>query len=91
LHFLPLARIFRIPVCTWIGLFTVLAVGSLLALDVAVRAYALGLIMAMTLWLTAAVVLMNQVGHWLKQQGSAVFALGDEDADPTSDQASDLQ
>jgi hypothetical protein len=55
LHFLPLARVFSVPLYAWTGgVLSLLAVGcALLPVDPSLRLRALGLTVGATLWLTA--------------------------------------
>ncbi|MEP6619793.1 MAG: hypothetical protein ABJE47_10770 [bacterium] len=62
-HFLPLARLFRIPTYGVAGLLLVGAsLGSLLIADEALRLFALGLLVAVVLWASAAMVLVRHTG-----------------------------
>jgi hypothetical protein len=64
-HFLPLARIFRIPTYGVAGLFLVGAsLGSLLIADEPVRLFALGLVVAVILWASATMVLVLHTGSF---------------------------
>lgn len=64
LHFLPLARVFRLPVYYATGVLCVaFALASLLVADETVRLLALGVAMAVVLWLSAAAVLLRHTGR----------------------------
>jgi hypothetical protein len=63
LHFLPLARVFRLPFYYVTGLACVTcSLGSLLVADEPVRLLALGLAVAAVLWASALVVLLRYTG-----------------------------
>jgi hypothetical protein len=58
LHFLPLARLFEVPLYYWTGALSTLGVlACLLISDFAVRDFCVGMVMAAVLWLTVAYLL----------------------------------
>lgn len=58
LHFIPLARVFEVPLYYWTGVLSVLGmVGCSLIRDVGTRLLCAGLMMAAVLWLTAVLLL----------------------------------
>ena len=58
LHFLPLARVWKMPLYYLTGVFSVLSVlGCLLVRDVGTRLLCVGLVMTFVLWLTAVLLL----------------------------------
>lgn len=60
LHFIPLARVFEVPLYYWTGALSVLGVlGCSLIRDVGTRLLSAGLTMAAVLWLTAAWLLLQ--------------------------------
>ena len=60
LHFLPLARVFEVPLYYWTGALCVLGVlGCSLIRDAGTRLLCAGLIMAAVLWLTALLLLLK--------------------------------
>jgi hypothetical protein len=60
LHFIPLARVFEVPLYYWTGLFSVLGVlGCSLIRDAGMRLLGTGLTMAAVLWLTAVLLLLQ--------------------------------
>jgi hypothetical protein len=60
LHFIPLARLFEVPLYYWTGAIIVLGMlGCSLIRDVATRQLCAGLVMAAVLWLTAVLVLLQ--------------------------------
>lgn len=60
LHFIPLARVFEVPLYYWTGALSVLGVvGCSLIRDVGARQLCAGLVMAAVLWLTAVVLLLQ--------------------------------
>ena len=62
-HFVPLARIFRIPTYTATGVLLVgAAAGSLLIADERGRSFALGITAALVLWASAGAVLVIHCG-----------------------------
>ena len=60
IHFLPLARVFDMPLYYWTGFASVVGVlGCLFIHDVYVRVLAVGLVMAAVLWLSVIVLLVQ--------------------------------
>lgn len=60
LHFIPLARVFEVPLYYWTGVLSVLGMlGCSLIRDAGTRLLCAGLIMAAVFWLTAAVLLLR--------------------------------
>ena len=60
LHFIPLARVFEVPLYYWTGALSVLGMlGCSLVRDSATRQLSAGLVMAAVLWLTAVVILLE--------------------------------
>ncbi|MGB6687438.1 MAG: hypothetical protein WBE76_06315 [Terracidiphilus sp.] len=60
LHFLPLARVFEVPLYYWTGALSVLGMlGCSLIRDAGTRVLCAGLVMGAVLWLTAAVLLLQ--------------------------------
>lgn len=60
LHFIPLARVFEVPLYYWTGALTVLSMlGCSLIRDAATRQLCAALMMAAVLWLTAVVILLR--------------------------------
>ena len=60
LHFIPLARVFGVPLYYWTGALSVLGVlGCLLIHDVPTRLLCAGMTMAAVLWLTAVLLLLQ--------------------------------
>jgi hypothetical protein len=60
LHFIPLARVFEVPLYYWTGVLCVLAMlGGSLIRDAGTRLLCAGLIMAALLWLTAVLLLLQ--------------------------------
>lgn len=60
LHFIPLARVFEVPLYYWTGLLSVLGVlGCSLIRDAGMRLLGTGLTMAAVLWLTAVLLLLQ--------------------------------
>ncbi len=59
LHFIPLARVFEVPLYYWTGVLSVLGMlGCSLIGDAGTRLLCAGLIMAAVLWLSAALLLL---------------------------------
>ncbi len=64
LHFLPLARLFQMPAYFWMGAVIVVAmIGCSLIRDAGARQLCAGLMVAVVLWLTALVVLLQSGPH----------------------------
>jgi hypothetical protein len=60
LHFIPLARLFEVPIYYWTGTLSVLGVlACSLVRDIATRQLCAGLLMASVLWLTAVVIVLQ--------------------------------
>ena len=60
LHFIPLARVFEVPLYYWTGVISVLGMlGCSLIRDAVARPLCAGLLMAAVLWLTAAVLIVK--------------------------------
>jgi hypothetical protein len=60
LHFIPLARVFEVPLYYWAGVLCVLGMlGCSLIRDAGTRLLCAGLIMAAVLWLTAVLLLLQ--------------------------------
>ena len=60
LHFIPLARVFEVPLYYWTGVLSVLGMlGCSLIRDAGTRLLCAGLIMAVVLWMTALLLLLQ--------------------------------
>ena len=60
LHFIPLARVFEVPLYYWTGMLSVLGMlGCSLIRDAGTRLLCAGLVMAAVLWLTAVLLLLQ--------------------------------
>ncbi len=60
LHFIPLARVFEVPLYYWTGVLSVFGMlGCSLIRDAGTRLLCAGLIMAVVFWLTAVVLLLQ--------------------------------
>jgi hypothetical protein len=60
LHFLPLAKLFAVPIYYWTGALSTLgALGCLLIGDLTMRSICIGFVMALVLWLTVSYLLVR--------------------------------
>lgn len=67
-HFIPLARVFDVPLYYWTGVLSVLGMlGCSLVHDAATRVLCAGLVMAAVLWLTVILLLLQTRSSWPRE------------------------